>query len=232
MKETIRHHGKQLSVIIERPGDPAKGYALSLHGGGLSTKESTHYLAECFTGRGYGWVSFDCSGWGESTGERAECSLADRLDDALTVIRHYGLRLDILIGTSMGGPVAVKLLQEVSAGKLVLFCPAAYAASAWPLKFGGAFSEVIRRKDSYLDTDIDEACAHFPGSVLYVIGDRDEVIPEAVDRMYRQAFRQARRFRPLLLTDCPHPIHRWAADKPALIGQLRSELSNFIDSNT
>ena len=231
MKETINCHGKQLAVIIQAPAEANKGVALSLHGGGLSTKEATQYLAECFTARGFGWVSFDCSGWGESSGIRSECSLADRVDDALAVIEHYGLRLDFLIGTSMGGPVAIKLLEKVSARNLVLFCPAAYAASAWTLKFGHGFTEAIRRENSFMETDVAEVCAHYRGNVLYVIGDRDEVIPAGVDQLYRQAFKSAGYFHPLMLADSPHTIHRWSADKPELIAHIKTELSKFIESS-
>lgn len=232
MKEVIDIDGKRLSVLIQQPTQAGKGVALSLHGGGLSTKETAGYLADCFTGRGFGWVSFDCTGWGESAGERAESSLADRLDDALAVIRHYGLHLDFLVGTSMGGHVALKLLEKVDARNLILFCPAAYAAAAWQLKFGGGFTDCIRRTGSFLETDITEVCAHYAGNVLYVMGDRDEVIPPEVDRMYRQSFRQARNFQTLLLADCPHPIHRWSAGEPAMRETIRSALSQFIDSAT
>lgn len=229
MKETLLLGDKRLSVIIESPAQAGKGYALSLHGGGLSTKESTDYLADCFTARGFGWVSFDCSGWGESSGVREECSLTDRLDDALAVIRHYRLNLDFVVGTSMGGYVAVKLLEAAVVRNLVLICPAAYTPAAWALKFGHGFSEAIRAKDSFLETDIDEVCARYTGNVLYIVGDRDEVIPAEIDRRYRQAFRQAKHYDELVLEDCPHPIHRWVADKPALSAQIRSALADCIE---
>ena len=230
MKETIEFDGKRLSVVIEHPTQAGRGYALSLHGGGLSTKEATDYLADCFTARGLGWVSFDFSGWGESSGERDDCSLAGRLDDALAVVRHYGLTLDYVIGTSMGGYVAVKLLEQVSTRNLVLFCPAAYATSAWALKFGHGFTEDIRRQDSFLETDAIKACADYTGNVLYIVGDHDEVIPPAVERIYRESFRQASTFREVLLDDCPHPIHRWAAGKPDILQRIRAELSQFIET--
>lgn len=96
------------------------------------------------------------------------------------------------------------------------FCPAAYAAArSW--KFGGGFYRLHPPQPArFSKPDITEVCAHYAGNVLYVMGDRDEVIPPEVDRMYRQSFRQARNFQTLLLADCPHPIHCWSAGEPAM----------------
>lgn len=230
MKEIIRIGDKHLVVTIEKPQHANQGYALSLHGGGLSTKETIDYLRPDFTDRGFGMISFDFSGWGESSGRRDECSLSGRLDDALALIRHYELQLDFLIGTSMGGHVALKLLEHVDVPNLILFCPAAYAVSAWQLPFGHGFTEDIRRKNSFLETDVTAICAAYRGNVLYVIGDRDDVIPDAVSRNYQMSFVQARRFREVRLNDCPHPIHRWAADKPDTIATIHAAISSFISS--
>ena len=230
MKETIEIDGKRLSVIIEPPTQIGRGYALSLHGGGLSTKEAASYLSDCFTDRGFGWVTFDFSGWGESSGHRDACSLSSRLDDALGVIRHYALKIDVLVGTSMGGPIALKLLEHIDTPNLILFCPAAYAVSAWQQPFGNGFTENIRRENSFLETDAGIISAGYPGNVLYFIGDRDEVIPPAIDRLYNASFRQASSFRRVQIDNCPHPIHRWAASTPEVRHTIRAELSRFIDT--
>ena len=74
MNEIIHAEDKSIAARVERPTHPDKGYALSLHGGGLSTKEATDYLRDCFTDQGFGMVSFDCTGKGESSGFRDECS--------------------------------------------------------------------------------------------------------------------------------------------------------------
>ena len=231
MTEILTYRDKRLALDFIPPTQAGRGIALSLHGGGLSTRASTNYLADCFTDRGIGWASFDCSGWGDSAGERSECSLADRCDDALIVLCHLGLPIDFLIGTSMGGYGALKLLERTSARNLVLFCPAAYASEAWSLPFGHGFSEAIRRPQSYLDSDAGALCAAYTGNVLYVAAEHDEVIPKEVDRIYRDSFRQARRVDTVLLRDCPHPIHRWAVEKPERIAHIRSALCAFIDAD-
>ena len=228
MKEIIEIGDKRLAILIDKPANPGQGYALSLHGGGLSVKESDSYLRDCLTDQGFGMVSFDFSGWGESSGERGECSLASRLQDALDVITHYRLKLDFVVGTSMGGYLALKLLEKIDVPNLVLFCPAAYATSAWSLPFGGGFSENIRRRDSFLETDAEAICRAYRGNVLYIMGDSDEIIPAPIDRLYRESFRQAASFRNVLLDDCPHPIHRWAPANPEGMTTILSEVSDFV----
>lgn len=230
MTEILTYRDKRLALDFIAPTQAGRGIALSLHGGGLSTRASTNYLADCFTDRGIGWASFDCSGWGDSAGERSECSLADRCDDALIILRHLGLPIDFLIGTSMGGYGALKLLEQTSARNLILFCPAAYAREAWSLRFGHGFTDAIRRPASYLDSDADALCAAYTGNVLYVAAEHDAVIPKDVDAMYRRSFRQARRVDSVLLRDCPHPIHRWAIEKPERVEHIRSVLCAFIDA--
>ena len=228
MKEIIEIGDKRLAVLIDKPATPGHGYALSLHGGGLSVKESDDYLRNCFTDRGFGVVSFDFSGWGESSGERGECSLASRLQDALDVVKHYRLKLDFIVGTSMGGYLALKLLEKIDVPNLILFCPAAYATSAWSLPFGGGFTEDIRRPNSFLESDAETICRAYRGNVLYFIGDNDEIIPAPIDRIYRESFRQAASFRTVLLDDCPHPIHRWAPANPEGMTAILSEVSHFV----
>ena len=229
MKEIIEIGDKRLAILIDKPTNPGQGYALSLHGGGLSVKESDSYLRDCFTDQGFGMVSFDFSGWGESSGERGECSLASRLQDALDVVAHYRLKLDFVVGTSMGGYLALKLLEKIDVPNLVLFCPAAYATSAWSLPFDGGFSENIRRRDSFLETDAEAICRAYRGNVLYIMGDSDEIIPAPIDRLYRESFRQAASFRNVLLDDCPHPIHRWAPANPEGMTTILSEVSHFVE---
>ena len=134
------------------------------------------------------------------------------------------------LGTSMGGPIALKLTAHIDTPNLILFCPAAYAVSAWQLPFGNGFTENIRRENSFLETDAGIISAGYPGNVLYFIGDRDEVIPPAIDRLYNASFRQASSFRRVQIDNCPHPIHRWAASTPEVRHTIRAELSRFIDT--
>ncbi len=201
---------------------------LSLHGGGPSSKETTRYLADVFSAQGLAFSSFDFSGQGSSSGILAKASLGNRVKEALAVIRLLKTETMILMGSSMGGAIALRLTAEISVGNLILFCPAAYSRRAWDLDFGTGFTDEIRRPGSYLETDAGELCARYRGNVLFVFGSDDDVIPEPVVRLYGERFTNAKSFRKLILDGCPHPIHRWIQNQPAARARLENELSEFI----
>ena len=60
------------------------------------------------------------------------------------------------------------------------------------------------------------------------MGDRDEIIPAPIDRLYRESFRQAASYHIVVLDDCPHPIHRWAPVNPEGMATILSEVSRFV----
>lgn len=228
MEETLSVGPESISVLVhESPG--SKTACISLHGGGLSSKVSTDYLIDCFLANGIDFCTFDFSGQGSSSGRLADTSLSRRLDEAKAVSRFPGKKIRFLIGTSMGGYVAMKLTQVIDVENLILFCPAAYSTQAWNLKFGHGFTNEIRRPGSYRETDAGELCTAFGGNVLLFFGDAEEVIPPEIVDLYSQSFRSAASFRKVVLPGCPHPIHRWCLDKPALMESIRGEVSRFVN---
>jgi pimeloyl-ACP methyl ester carboxylesterase len=64
---------------------------------------------------GYGLLRLDYSGCGESQGRFEDGTLAQWRDDALTVINHIAPGPVVLIGSSMGGWIALLLAQALGA---------------------------------------------------------------------------------------------------------------------
>jgi pimeloyl-ACP methyl ester carboxylesterase len=219
--------GAQRISVLEFQAS-GNGGCLSLHGGGSSSKETSRYLADTFLARGLSFSSFDFSGQGTSGGSLQNASLNRRAVEAMTVLQALKFKTTVLMGSSMGGAIALRLTAETDVGSLILFCPAAYSRRAWGLDFGRGFTEELRREDSYLETDAGELCARYRGNVLLVFGSEDDVIPEPVVRLYSEGFTNAKRFRKVVLEGCPHPIHRWIQDQPAARRQLENELSEFL----
>lgn len=111
---------------------PGKGPAVIWLGGFrsdmLSTKASV--LADWAARTGQAMVRFDYSGHGESGGAFEDGTISDWLEDALAVIREAGGEAPILVGSSMGGWLALLAARALKAeGKklssLVLIAPAA-----------------------------------------------------------------------------------------------------------
>ncbi|TPW32548.1 alpha/beta hydrolase [Martelella alba] len=72
------------------------------------------YAAE----NGLGLIRFDYAGHGESEGAFADGTISSWLEDALAVITETGPKEAILIGSSMGGWLALRALQEMKRRKL------------------------------------------------------------------------------------------------------------------
>ncbi len=144
---------------------------LSLHGGGPLGRQRVAPLATFLAKHGYPVLRFDHSGWGDSTGERQDCSLQSRVDEALAAAKLLQPETPMtLIGTSMGGHTALELLPHLPVKNLVLFCPAAYSADAFNVPFGNGFSGIIRQPDSYRNATVFANLENFTGNFIMIIG--------------------------------------------------------------
>jgi pimeloyl-ACP methyl ester carboxylesterase len=124
-----------------------------------------------------------------------------------------------LIGTSMGGHIACRLIAELKPQALVLFCPAAYAAAAEALPFGPELQHCLRTTTDFADSPAFDALERFDGRLLLVLGDDDAVIPAEVIHGYRTRARHAASVEVICLpTD--HKLHRWLETRPDEAGQV------------
>jgi pimeloyl-ACP methyl ester carboxylesterase len=94
----------------------------------LGTKAQT--LAEWTAGEGRAFLRHDYSGHGESSGAFADGTISKWLAQSLAVFRHFTQGKQILVGSSMGAWIALRMVQELrKAGDsriagLVLLAPA------------------------------------------------------------------------------------------------------------
>jgi hypothetical protein len=227
MEEKISVGNETISVL-SHGSSASKGFCISLHGGGPSTKETSEYLANIFNSLGVRFVSFDFSGQGDSSGSIESSSLEKRLNEAIGVIEHVNCVPSFVIGTSMGGYIAMKLVEGIECQNLILFCPAAYSRKSWKLEFGSGFTAEIRRENSYLETDVTRICGEFKGNVILFFGSEDSVIPLKVQDMYKESFHSARSTRTVILQNRPHPIHRWIQGQPTSRENVENEVDIFV----
>ncbi len=202
---------------------------ITLHGGGPSDRHSTEYLARHLQNAGRTVIRFDFSGQGESTGTMADSSLKKRVEETESVLSYFGLNgIPFVIGSSMGGYIASAVASRVDVERLVLFCPAAYSVDAWDVPFESGFTEIIRAPDSFLHSDITDLLALFCGDTLLIMGERDEIIPDAVVAMYKNALTARGGVEFVEIAECPHPIHRWAAHRPEVRRDLTARVATFL----
>jgi len=234
-QQRLQIKSEEIAVNCYSPisGDPVSS-GIFLHGAGNSSKERGDALCTELAERGMRIVSFDFSGWGEST-SRVPSSIQKRVLEASEIMEQlvlpYGLPLAVL-AFSMSGQVAIELLRshgdEIHC--VALFNPAIYDVKALATPFGPDFSEIIRRPGSWQRADIGSAFASYQGKTLLVKSQLDDVIPPGVFELI------ARSTRPNSLTEmvvdsAHHQLGSFMNANPAIaaymadviVGQLASQ---------
>ena len=166
-------YGEQCDVLI-------------LHGAGQSNRGRFESLRLALLEQGIGSGAFDFIGHGETAGELIGSSLAEREALVKEVIESQQWQPKMVIGSSMSGYTTIKLSQYVSFEHMVLRVPGIYTPEAYNVPFGPAFSEVIRRPNSWQQSDAFEILSQYTGSVLILAAENDSVIPLAlVEALYK-----------------------------------------------
>jgi pimeloyl-ACP methyl ester carboxylesterase len=166
-------------------------------------------------------------------------------------------RKKVVIGYSLGGTPALKLLERHAADidKLVLFYPALYSREAYDQPFGQAFRQAISQPYSYRQNDTIGLLRAFPGKLLLVKGQYDGLDPEAygqpagtaagdiqvgnkeyyspipkevIDMVYGAVAPERRQF--IEIPDCGHSVVLWLRDHPAAAEQLLDQIDAFLKS--
>lgn len=206
----------------------AKARLIYLHGAGK--KGILHFpLTPQFEAREFSVANFHFSGCGKSSGSFEASSLEKRFLEAKAVIEQHGDLANLTLSSaSMGGHLALKLLENFDVKNLILFCPAIYDRDAFSVPFNQDFSEIIRKPDSWKNTDVLEPLQKYRGKLMIVIGDSDEVIPKGVIELLDQNSGQAAKKEIVVLKDCPHWIGPWLEARPEESEKLAEKIINFI----
>lgn len=196
------HHLKG-DVLSHAETDPAQ--LVILHGAGLGTRDRFRPFRTCLAQQGISSLVFDFIGHGETGGCLSESSLQRRTEQACAVIETMGITCPFsLLGSSMGGYIAVKLLEIYSIENLILFVPAMYHPAAYAVPFGEAFTQVIRQPNSWVASDAWRILETFRGRLLLVVAGQDDVIPQdVIRRIYASASNASTRTRYIV----PHSPH-------------------------
>lgn len=154
---------------------------LFLHGGGHSNHTRYTQLIERFSTHGIICHAFD---------HHAD-SLSGRLDEAesqLSIIKSINSLSDSDIfvwGSSMGGHIACRLTStHPQLSGVILQSAATYSQAAETIPFGSDFTAELHRDNSWQDSLSFPAINSYPGPVLVMYGENDDVIPTGVKQKY------------------------------------------------
>lgn len=199
-------NGQKLAATRTAPADGSGPTVLALHGlGTAASRHGTRYLLDAIEPHGFGWLTFDFSGNGDSTGVLTESTLRGRRAEALAAAGHLdGIAAPVLIGTSMGAHLAASCIPELRPRALVLFCPAAYPADAAGLRFDGSLS----KPGNYPDSPAYAGLREFDGDLLIISAGEDQVVAPTVIDGYVDSAERARSTEVIRLDGYDHFIHR------------------------
>lgn len=218
-----------LSCSVDYVDETLPPSVICLHGGGPSSKKSTEYLSPIFNSHVKSVLRFDFSGQGNSSGTLKKSSLKKRYSEAKAVLDYFNMSTQLtVVGSSMGGYIASKLVQDYAVDNLILFCPAAYSKEAWEIGFSNGFTEIIRAENSFINTDIIAILKTYTGKSLFVIGSEDEIIPEKVTELYLTSLTNSSKLEKYVIENCPHPIHRWGQKNMEIQEKIKSKIHNFL----
>ena len=202
---------------------------LFIHGAGKATKDRYFYLADFLCELNRSSILFDFSGHGESSGDITNSSLRKRLTEANEISNLLSKDKPItVIATSMGGHIAVKLFDTLKVQNLILFCPAAYSDDAFELNFSSAFTNEIRKNESWKKSGVFEIIRSFEGNLLIVIGEEDKVIPKGViDSFFKNATNTNKK-KLLVLPNAPHGLHFWLNDNKEQMQTVKDAIIDIL----
>jgi len=210
--------GEKLSGLLYIPthtvGDKLPSVVI-FHGRG-SSKKRYFDRAQALAENGFLVLVFDFRGCGESDGNFGKQTIAMGFEDAVAsynFLKKYPLcdtnRLGVL-GGSFGGYQAALLAGKYPIKSLILAAPAIYQDEWWkiipetmdPIKNG-----LYRQPSGFENTKAFKAIQKYPGKILIIEHEKDEVIPRHVTESYYQnAFKAGLKEKKVIL-DAPHALH-------------------------
>lgn len=216
-------------IILAKNDTTIPPKCVFMHGGGSGVKERVCGIAEPIINHNINILAFDFSGHGESTGELKKGNLKKRVKEAKNAIQLFASHKPlILCGASMGGYVAIKLLEYVKVDTLILICPALYDKAAYEVQFDAGFTDIIRESQSWRNTDVLDLLKSFTGKLLIVIGDKDEVIPQDVIDLIIANSQKAKKKELYIIPEGPHRIIKWLMDKPEELQRFHKKIEEFV----
>ncbi len=167
-------------------------------------------LQKRLAANGIASLAYDTRGVGESKGNFYDSTLQNRLTDAENALEvlfddnSIDPKKIVIVGTSMGGYVAGRLIGKKPELKgVVLINPSAYGKHTERLRLKPfwEFSYAIRQANSWENSPVFTDLRDFPGAVMTVDSEQDDVIPKKIKDAYAAFSRIPNK---LILSGIPH----------------------------
>jgi len=183
-------------------------------------------------------------------------TLDESLQEAIAFSKLMQNNNATLIGISMGGTTAVRLLQTDPQrfSKLILFYPTAFPDEAYSIPFGtNEFRKITGEKGTFLESSFFSVIKSFQGKIMLIKGEFDGLEPNKFSKPEQNAagtitingreiyspippevFNKITTLRPdttfIEVPDADHRLSNWAADHPEGLTQLIDHIYAFINA--
>ena len=212
-------------VSLQGCGVPGnRGSVLVLHGAGNACISRWHGLMLFLAERDVACTGFDFVGHGETGGVLIGSSLASRVRQAWAVAVAMERMPSVLFGSSMGAYVAIRAVERLpNVSRLILVVPGVYDPAAYEAPFGPEFSAIIRRPDSWANSDAFDRLAEFSGETLIVAAEEDRVIPRAIPERLAASAKKGR----LIWTPSDHKLSAYFERCRKARDEFRAQVAAF-----
>jgi uncharacterized protein len=230
---TLEVNGLQLKGNIFYPEEiKERNPAILFVQGWTGNRKRSFQYAEVLSKLGYICFLFDNKGHGESEGDIKTFTIREFLEG---VFAAYDYLLEIegvdkdninAIGSSFGGYLVALLSEKRKVENLVLRVPADYPDEDFEkIKFVQDVKELAaiidwRKIPKKADkTYALKAISHFPGKVLIIESERDDMVPHETIQNYINAVKNKENVTHILMKDAPHSIKE---------GPFRDEVTRIL----
>jgi pimeloyl-ACP methyl ester carboxylesterase len=199
-----------------------------IHGGGAGSKERIHTYSDFLAEKEITMLAFDQSGAGKDKDNIKQSSLEKRTKESIYAIENFASKEPLVIcGSSMGGEIALRMLEFFSIKSLVLFCPAIYNEKAFHVKFGEGFTEIIREPNNWTQSAALPLLEKFEGKLLIIIGELDTVIPAGVIEALDQHSPNVSQKEIYRIPGCSHRYQEWLAEHPQELRKVAQKVVEY-----
>lgn len=221
--------GEKISISVFAIANQ-KPQVMVLHGAGDATQRRCKGLCELFFQKGIGSISFDFSGYGESSAHYPN-TINKRVKEASQLIDDFMGSNFSIAAFSMSGHVAIELSAKYKrrVDGLMLLSPAIYSDECTTLAFGADFSKCIRQPFNYLNSSMWQKICDYHGVVVLVTPEHDYVIPQEV--FFKLEECRADLYR-VNIKHATHSIGQWINQNMEEAGQkLDGAISVLVEKN-
>ncbi|MEI7819000.1 MAG: alpha/beta hydrolase [bacterium] len=231
--QTIQSQNEKLATTVVRTSNDAP--FLIRISGGYNAGHKPNDWQSILANEGIASVAFDFPGVGDSTGKLESTNLNIRLIHSLNVYQYIRDHIStdapiFILGVSMGGPIAIHMMNQVNAAGLALCVSAAYPKAAWDKNFGEDFSQTIRRENAWKDSNEFTLINKVKCPILFGSALNDEIIPTGITDKYRSILQS--QHQECIEYNAPHAFIRLESDSPTEKSRFWADLMKFIQSNT